>query len=386
MIVFSGIQPTGDIHIGNYLGAIKQWKKLQEDDNFSRLFFIVDYHSLTANPVSAKEKRNQIEQLAVDLLAVGLDPEKSILAIQSHIPEVLELAWIFNCLTPMGELERMTQFKDKSKRQDMVSNAGLFTYPILQAADILLYQAEMVPVGEDQLQHLELARETARRFNRRYGEFFKEPKQRISRVPKLMSLNNPLKKMSKSDLNSYIGIFDEPDDIRKKIRSAVSADNDFLIKNGVEKIYMDFNNNSSIWKMKKIKKEDIDNLLRKNKEITKDKQLEISKMESGLENIFRLLGEFNKEKFDEITFISPKELGWGDIPYIDLKKLKYKYSEIKNILAESIINYFAPMREKRNELMRDKQAVMRIYEEGAEKARVIAQETMREVRKLVGLS
>ncbi len=356
MRVFSGIQPTGDIHLGNYLGMIKQCKILQEDDNFSRLFFIVDYHSLTANPVSAKEKRNQIEQLAVDLLAVGLDPEKSILAIQSHIPEVLELAWIFNCLTPMGELERMTQFKDKSKRQDVMANAGLFTYPILQAADILLYQAEMVPVGEDQLQHLELARETARRFNRRYGEFFKEPKQRISRVPKLMSLNNPLKKMSKSDPNSYIGIFDEPDDIRKKIRSAVSADNKVI---------------------KEIKKnhEGLLERLIGGESLPEEIKGESRIMLAGVINLLNLLAEFNQDEFKKLIDSNGN---------IDLEKLKY--GEIKNILAESIINYFAPMREKRNELMRDKQAVMRIYDEGAEKARAIAQETMRDVRKLVGLS
>ena len=221
--LFSGIQPTGNLHLGNYLGAIKNWVDLQ--DKYKCIFSIVDLHALTGN-IEAEELSQNIFDLTVDLLAVGIDPKKSILFQQSDVIGHTELAWIFNCITPIGELGRMTQFKEKSDQAShQGTNSGLLMYPVLQAADILLYRGEAVPVGEDQLQHLELTRIIARKFNHKYGEFFPETKPVLSPTPRVMSLHDPNKKMSKSlGEKSYIAIRDDKSVIKKKIKKAVTDD------------------------------------------------------------------------------------------------------------------------------------------------------------------
>ncbi len=218
--LISGIKPTGHMHLGNYLGAIKNWVELQ--DQYSCSFFIADLHSLTIK-ISKEDLQKQTFDLAIDLLALGINPKKSFLFKQSEVVGHTELAWIFNCLVPVPELERMTQFKDESLRHPENVNAGLLTYPSLQAADILLYLAEFVPVGEDQVQHLELTRVLARKFNNRYGHFFPEIKPVLSPARRLMSLNDSAKKMSKSlGEASYIAIADDPETISKKIKKAVT--------------------------------------------------------------------------------------------------------------------------------------------------------------------
>ena len=217
-IVFSGIQPTGTLHIGNYLGAIRNWVTMQ--DQFRAIYCIVDYHALTADVVDAAGLPQKIFDAAVDLLACGLDPKKCVLFVQSEVPEHTELCWILNTVASHGELERMTQFKDKMAKQPDNINVGLFDYPVLQAADILLYKATRVPVGQDQLQHLELAREIVRRFNSKFGETFPEPKAIMSPAPKILGLDGSAK-MSKS-LGNTINLRESPDEIWQKLRPAVT--------------------------------------------------------------------------------------------------------------------------------------------------------------------
>ena len=215
--ILSGIQPTGSFHLGNYLGAIQNWVRLQ--DEYEAFYSIVDLHALTTRP-SAEDLREGTHALAIAVLASGVDPEKAVLFVQSAVPEHSELAWVFQCLTQLGDLNRMTQFKDKSEQMQGNINAGLFTYPVLQAADIAIYRATHVPVGEDQVQHLELTREIIRRFTHHYGELFPEPQVVISKAPRVMGLDGK-SKMSKSK-NNYIGVLETPDQVRKKLRSAVT--------------------------------------------------------------------------------------------------------------------------------------------------------------------
>lgn len=350
MRILSGIKPSGYLHLGNYLGAVRNWVKLQNNKKDSRLFFIADSHSLTENLLSAAEKQEQIQEMAIDLLALGLDPKKSTLFIQSNIPEVFELAWIFNCLTSMGELERMTQYKNKSSEQQENVNAGLFTYPTLMAADILLFKAEAVPVGDDQLQHLELTRETARRFNRRYGKTFPESKALLTKSARLMSLKNPLEKMSKSVADSYVGVFDEPTAIFEKIRGATTASNDLF-----EKIYL-------------VQGEIVFEPSRRGAE-----HPEFEKMEAAVGNLLLLLQEFDPNEFKSL-FANNK---------IDLDRLRY--SELKNHLAKAMVAYFAPLRQKRLDLMKQKKKALKVYQDGAKKARAISQKTLKEVKAKIGL-
>ena len=192
--LFSGIQPSGEIHLGNYLGALKNWIKLQK--KYDCIFSIVDYHAITV-PYSPKTLPENIIETAIILLSIGINPKKSILFVQSTVSEHTELAWILNTITPLGDLKRMTQFKQKAKAHPKAINAGLLNYPILMAADILLYKAEYVPVGEDQLQHLELTRTIARKFNKLFGKTFPEPKPILGKAKRIMSLTNPKNKMSK---------------------------------------------------------------------------------------------------------------------------------------------------------------------------------------------
>ena len=317
--IFSAIQPSGELHIGNYLGALKNFVELQ--DKYDCFFFIADYHSISGE-YDPKEKSKQIFDLALDFLAIGLDSQKCTIAIQSQVPEHTELAWIFNTVTPLAELQRMTQFKDKSQNQDQNINMGLLDYPVLQAADILMYKAYGVPVGQDQIQHIELTRKIARLFNNKFGETFQEPCDIITETPKIMSLIDPTKKMSKSHgEKSYIGINDEPEVIQKKMRKAVST-------------------------------------TEYNKDI-------YSFYASLLENFGT---EKNKKYFLE-----------------QFKNKDIKFSELKDALAEDISNHFKDFREKRKELEKDPEKVKKILSEGAEKVRVIAKETMREVKEKVGV-
>mgnify|MGYP001575707263 CR=1 FL=1 len=214
-IVVSGIQPSGKLHVGNYVGAVSNWLRLQ-DEGYRCFFFLADYHSITGD-YYPEEKRRQTMDLALDLLALGIDPKKCTLFVQSHVPEHTELCWVFNTVTPVSFLERMTQFKDKSADQDKNVNMGLFDYPVLQAADILAYKGELVPVGRDQVQHVELTSDIARFFNNKFGDFFPETKPLLTDVPKLRSLTDPLKKMSKSlGEKSYVALTDGPEAIQEK--------------------------------------------------------------------------------------------------------------------------------------------------------------------------
>jgi len=349
--IVSGIQPSGELHIGNYLGAIRNLIRLQNEGNNNLLLFVADYHSLSGEPVSADVKRGQIEQLLIDLVSLGIDPEKTTLFIQSHVPEVTELAWILNTLTPMGELERMTQFKDKSVRQNENINVGLFDYPVLQAADILIYNTNSVPVGEDQLQHLELTRTLARKCNTRYGELFKEPQALLSLTPRVMSLTDPLHKMSKSHgPNSYVGVFDEPSVIEEKIKSAVSADNSLfssIISSGGEITISSSESGSQ--------------------------NPEIETLIAGVKNLLTLYREFAPEHFNALIHNN-------EIPPESLR-----YGEIKKNLGEAIGNHFSHARKKRKEIRSDKKKLLDQITKNGITARAIAQKTIQEVKTKIGL-
>lgn len=323
-VLISGVQPTGKLHIGNYLGALKNFVDLQNSGKYQCYFFIADLHSLTED-FDPKEKPKQILNLVADYLAAGIDPKKSVIFSQSQIPAHSELTWIFNTITPLGELTRMTQFKEKSDSQRQNINAGLFDYPALMAADILLYKAEVVPVGEDQVQHLEFTRTIARKFNNKFGKTFPEPKPVLTKAPRLMSLDDPNKKMSKSQPAGCLFLDDSPEEIRQKIKSSVTDSG--------KKVKYDIKNKPAI---------------------------------SNLLLIYSVLsGKETKE-------IEKKYQGTG-------------YAEFKKDLAELIIKTLQPIQEKRLKLMKNQKQVMKILAEGAKKARPLAQATMEEVRKKVGL-
>jgi len=216
--LFSGIQPSGDIHIGNYLGAIRNWVDLIPQ--YECIYCVVDYHAITI-PYETAEMQDRILGAAAVNIACGIDPERCTLFVQSHVPEHTELAWVLNTVTPIGDLQRMTQFKDKSKQHEANVMAGLLNYPVLMAADILLYKGEVVPVGEDQVQHLELAREITRKFNFRFGPVFPEPEEKLTAAARIMGLDDPTRKMSKS-LDNAIGLLEEPDSIWEKVRTGVT--------------------------------------------------------------------------------------------------------------------------------------------------------------------
>ena len=222
--ILSGIQPSGAVTLGNYVGALRNWVELQKSDEYECYFMLADLHTITVRQEAKVLRKNAIDLLAL-FLAAGIDPKKSPVFFQSHVPAHVQLSWVLNCNTYMGELSRMTQFKDKSRKHADNINAGLFTYPVLMAADILLYQADLVPVGEDQKQHLEITRDIAKRFNNAYSETFKIPEPYIPKVgARIMSLQDPTQKMSKSDPNenAYILLLDKPDAIVRKIKRAVT--------------------------------------------------------------------------------------------------------------------------------------------------------------------
>lgn len=323
-VIVSAMQPSGELHLGNYLGALRNWVGLQTDN---RCFFcIVDLHAITV-PYDPKALPERVLNLALDFLAAGIDPEKSTLFVQSHVPEHVELAWLLNSICPLGELERMTQFKDKAEQHKQAVNAGLFNYPVLMAADILLYQPDLVPVGEDQTQHVELTRVLARKFNSTFGEYFKEPKVYEATVPRVMSLLDPTKKMSKSfGAGHYLALTDSAEVIRKKIAKAVSDEGG----SGGEK-------------------SGGRNLLDLFKVLSDDKPLKL-----------RLEAEYQNREL--------------------------KYSELKPLLADAIIKLLAPMQERRAELAAKPQEVQRMLLAGRDKARLVAQKTLGEVKERMGLA
>jgi len=325
-IVLSGIQPTGITHIGNYFGAIVNWVRLQED--YSCFYPIVDYHAITEGH-DPEELRRNVLNMAIDVLACGIDPTRSVLFIQSQVPEHTELAWIFNCLCSYGDLTRMTQFKEKSEGAEFVS-AGLFNYPVLQAADILLYKANKVPVGEDQVQHIELARRIARRFNRLFGEFFPEPEALLSEAPKIFSPADPTVKMSKSlGPKHYIGLMEPEESIREKIKTAVTDIGPSALGAHLKK-------------------------------------------SPGVENLFLIL---------KLT-ATPKVYASFEAQY---EEGTLMYEKLKEAVYKNLIEKLRPIREKRQQLEKDIDAVKEILREGAERARKIAQENLKAVKELIGV-
>lgn len=322
-VIFSGIQPTGNLHIGNYLGAVKNWVELQNSGKYDCFFSIVDYHSLTGD-MDAETRRAQITLTAAELLAAGIDPAKSTLFVQSHVSEHTELGWIFTTLTPIAELERMTQFKDKSQRQVKNINTGLLSYPILQAADILLYHGMLVPVGQDQVQHIELTRNIARWFNKRYGEYFPETKPLLTDIPKVMSLLEPTKKMSKSLGEGHvIELVDTPEVIEKKLKKAVTA-------------------------------------------------TEGGGAAPGVTNLLLLLEKFGEKGVLE-KFVAAEKA--GTILFGDLKKA----------VGSALITSFAEFRSRRESLLKHPKKIEKILTDGAIQSTRVAAKTMKEVRKLIGV-
>jgi tryptophanyl-tRNA synthetase len=334
--IFSGIQPSGSLHIGNYLGAVKNWVDLQH--KYESFFCVVDYHAITL-PYEPADLRARTADMALSLLAAGLDPAKCTLFVQSRVPEHTELAWIFNTLTPLGELERQTQFKDKASREESVP-AGLLNYPVLQAADILLYRAELVPVGEDQLQHLELSREIARKWNARFdppattaktgGEvtgvgFFPEPKGLLTPTRRIMGLDGQAK-MSKS-LGNTVELLESPDSIWEKLRPAVTDP-------------------------KRVRRSDPGT--------------------PEVCNIYHLHKAFSPSETVDHVAVQCRSAGWGCL-------------DCKKVLHESMEKELVPIRARAKEIAANPRNVADALAAGADRARTIARQTMSEVKKKMGL-
>lgn len=319
LTIVSGIRATGKLHIGNYLGALKEFVDLQERHNC--YFFIADLHAITT-PFEPKELKQNTLEVAAEYLAAGIDPQKCTFFVQSQMHEHSELAWIFDCITPLGELERMTQYKDKAKQHRENINAGLLTYPCLMAADILIYKPTHVPVGEDQSQHVELARVIARKFNHHFGKTFPEPKTYLRKPLRIMSLTDPTKKMSKTG-DEALMLDDSPAEIHRKLKKAVTAS-----QGGTKS--------------------------------------------PGEENLLLLLSHFGKK--DEITYFADQQA-----------KGSLKYSELKEVLAKDIAEYFQDFREKKKALLAEPEKLADILGEGAEKARKVAEQTLVEVKQKIGL-
>ncbi len=320
--IFSGIQPTGEIHLGNYVGAIRNWVYLQ--DEYDCVFSVVDYHAITIEyPVEEMAKRTL--ETGLILLACGLSPEKSKIFVQSHVPEHTELAWIFNTVTPIGEVERMTQFKDKAKQHRANINMGLMGYPVLQSADILLYKAGYVPVGEDQVQHIELSREVARKFNARFGDVFPEPQEILSMAPRILGVDGQAK-MSKS-LGNFIGVLEEEAGIWEKLRTAVTDVN------------------------------------------------RVHRTDPGDPNICNIYTIHRAFSDNSMLIEIDKGCTSAGIGCIDCKKM----------LFENLKKELTPIREKARELAANTDYVKDVLHQGAGACRKIADVTMEEVRRVLGL-
>lgn len=321
--IFSAVQPTGTITLGNYLGALKNWTLMQ--DEFNCIFALADLHAITVRQDPAKFRANAISAYAL-LLACGIDIQKSIFFIQSHVHTHSELAWILDCYTQFGELSRMTQFKDKSSKHHDNINAGLFTYPSLMAADILLYQADMVPVGADQKQHLELTRNIAERFNGIYSETFKIPEPYIPKSgAKITSLQDPSKKMSKSDTNTnaFISMLDDTDTIIRKFKRAIT-DSEGIIK--------------------------------------------YSEGKDGINNLMRIYSSISGKSLKQIE---EEFEGKG-------------YGDFKMVVAEAVSAELKPIQEKYYRLIKDKSYLEECYRDSAERARKISLKTLNKVKRKVG--
>lgn len=326
-ILFSGIQPSGDLMIGNYIGSIKNWVKLQDD--YQCLFSLVNMHAITVEQDPQALAKRSLDFVAL-YLASGIDPNKSTVFIQSHVPEHAELAWILNCATYMGELNRMTQFKDKSQKHEHNINAGLFNYPVLMAADILLYQTELVPVGADQKQHLELTRDLATRYNNRFGrDIFKIPEPFIAPATaggRIMSLQDPTSKMSKSDdnKNNFIALLDDPKTIIKKFKKAVTDSGDVI-------------------------EYDLEN-------------------KPGISNLLTIYSVISAKPMDDV------------IKHFDGKM----YGHLKVELGELVADYLAPLQQRFYQLRDDESYLREILKLGADRAREQAQKTLRDVQQTIG--
>ena len=321
--IFSGIQPSGDLTLGSYMGAIKNWVPLQ--DEYDCIYCIVDMHAITVRQDPALLRRRTLEQLA-QYIACGLDPVRSVIFIQSHVPQHAELAWVLGCYTQFGELSRMTQFKDKSKQHADNVNAGLFTYPVLMAADILLYHTDLVPVGQDQKQHVEIARDIAERFNGVYGDVFTIPEPMIVRSgAKIMSLADPTKKMSKSDpnQNAYVLLTDKPEDILRKFKRAVT-DSGSEIRRGEDK--------------------------------------------PGVNNLINI--------YCAATGSTPEQ--------VEQQFVGKGYGDFKMAVGEAVVEVLRPVREKTEDLLKNKDYLEQVYTEGAFQAARLADRTLEKVYKKVG--
>ena len=326
MRILSGIQPSGDLHIGNYLGALKRFVELQEEHE--AFYCIVDLHALTDLP-DPEEFKRRVTQTAIDFLAIGIDPQRATLFVQSHIPAHSELMWLLATMTPVGELERMTQYKDKTKhaKQKGFINAGLLNYPIMMAADILAYRPDAVPIGDDQKQHLELTRNIAERFNGRFGDFFPIPEPLIGKIgARIMSLEDPKQKMSKSHgADTVIGIFDEPKVIEKKIKRAVT--------DSAKTVAYD------------------------------------PKKRPAVANLIEIYALFAEEE-----------------PKVTAKRFSGNgYGVFKKALAELLVEKLKPLRERRAAFMQSSAHVTAVLEQGAKRARSVAGDTLREVQRRMGL-
>ena len=324
-VMLSGIQPSGELHLGNYLGAVKNWSELAEE--FDCYYFMADLHSITVRQNPADLRRRSVAQLA-QYIACGLDPEKNTLFIQSHVHEHAELGWILNCYTMFGELSRMTQFKDKSAKNAENINGGLFTYPSLMAADILLYQADYVPVGQDQKQHCELTRDIAIRFNNLYGPTFTVPDPYIPKVgARVMSLSVPTSKMSKSDPQGCVFLMDPPEEIARKFKRAVTdSDTERCVRYDPEN-------------------------------------------KPGVANLMNIYSSVTGKTFEEIE---AEFDGQG-------------YGAFKPRVGEAVIETLRPIREEAERIIADKAYLQEVYTTGAQKATYVARKTLRKVYKKIGL-
>ncbi len=374
-IVFSGIQPSGQLHIGNYFGAISTWLKLQKAKSYNCIFAIVDYHALTEGP-DPKELEQRVFDTAVDFLSAGLDPTKSIIMLQSLVPEHTDLNWILNCTTPISWLERVPTFKEKAEQFKHNLNMGLMDYPVLMAADILLYKADIVPVGLDQLPHLELAREIARGFNTRYGKILVEPKEKITPTPKIMSLTDPTKKMSKSlGLKSYIALADESETIKKKISAMPTATGTEktvikeLLKN-TQEINVEFKDLATSFPPDKEIHSEAD-LMKIQKRLGESKY----KTFMALFNLYMLMYIFTSVR-DRRRFL--KELQAGSV----------KFSNYKKLLADKIAHYpeFVQFRKQRKALVKNPKKIEQVLKIGSQKARRRAQRNLLHIKDKIGLA
>ena len=322
--IFSGIQPSGKLHLGNYLGAVRNWVQLQ--DEYDCVYCVVDEHAITVRQDPAELRRKTLELFA-QLIACGIDPERSTLFVQSHVPQHAEIAWVLNCYTMFGELSRMTQFKDKSAKHADNINAGLFTYPCLMAADILLYQPDFVPVGEDQKQHVEICRDIANRFNHVYGDVFKMPEPYIPKQgARVMSLNQPDTKMSKSIPEGCVFLMEKPEDILRKFKRAITDS-------------------------------DTERCVRYDPQV-----------KPGVSNLMQIYSAVTGQSMEAIE---AQFEGKG-------------YGAFKPAVGEAVVELLRPIREETERLLADKGYLESVYRAGAERAARVAERTLRKVYKKVG--